>query len=114
MITLYGINNCDTIRKTRKWLQRHGVDYQFHDYRKAGCPRELAALFLNHFSHEQLINKRGTTWRKLPDSVKQSLDRESAVTLMSEQPSLIKRPLLNHAGKWIVGFDTKQMEHLLP
>ena len=81
MITLFGINNCDTIKKTRKWLEQHGVEYQFHDYKKLGCPAELANTFLEHFSHEQLINRRGTTWRKLPDPVKQSLDRESAVGL---------------------------------
>jgi len=94
MITLYGINNCDTIKKTRKWLQENEIDYEFHDYKKAGCSKHLAETFLKHFDYKELINSRGTTWRKLSDKEKASLDITSAINLMVEQPSIIKRPLL--------------------
>ena len=109
MLTLFGINNCDTIRKTRQWLEEHGLEYEFHDYKKAGCSKELASRFLRHFELEQLINKRGTTWRRLPESIRQNLDEEAAVELMHEQPSIIKRPIINVGTAWIVGFDRDGM-----
>ena len=113
MITLFGINNCDTIKKTRKWLDLHDIDYEFHDYKKAGCPEELIGRFLTQFSHEELINTRGTTWRKLPESVRQSLDSSAAIRLMHQQPSLIRRPIINAGSDWLIGFDTQRMEQLL-
>ncbi|PCJ24566.1 MAG: ArsC family reductase [SAR86 cluster bacterium] len=112
MTTLFGINNCDTIKKTKKWFDDHNVDYQFHDYKKLDCSEQLIKQFLEHFSYQELINTRGTTWRKLPDSVKSSLDRKSAITLMHEQPSMIKRPLINSEGSWLLGFNEKQLEDL--
>lgn len=113
MVILYGIANCDTIRKTRKWLQDHQVDYEFHDYRKAGCDSALVNEFLKHFDHEELINRRGTTWRRLPDSQKENLDSSLAAKLMQENPSLIKRPLLRVNKQWHLGYDTDRFAALL-
>ncbi len=113
MIILYGIANCDTIRKTRNWLAEHNVDYQFHDYKKAGCSGELAKTLLARFSADELINKRGTTWRKLPESDKQALDGNKASALMQQHPSLIKRPLLCINNNWLLGYDTDRMQRLI-
>ncbi len=112
MITLYGIAHCDSIRKTRKWLQDKGVEYSFHDYKKQGCPAELAASFLQQFDLDKLINKRGTTWRKLPESLREELTADSAAQLMQEQPS-IKRPILDVDGQWLLGYDSARMEELI-
>jgi arsenate reductase len=114
MTILYGINNCDTIKKTRKWLQENKIDYNFHDYKKAGCPQHLAEIFLKNFSYKELINRRGTTWRKLSDHEKASLDITSAIKLMVERPSIIKRPLLNSGKIWLLGYNEeifKQLAH---
>lgn len=113
MITLYGINNCDTIKKTRAWLDGKGIDYQFHDYKKAGCPSALAKRFLSQFSVQEIINTRGTTWRKLPESVRANLDEKLAVKLMSEYPSLIKRPLIEAGSNWCIGYDEERMSALV-
>ncbi len=112
MIILFGINNCDTIKKTRKLLDEQSIDYQFHDYKKTGCSYELAEQFLEHFTYQQLINTRGTTWRKLPETLKHSLNRESAVKLMVEQPSIIKRPIINSGKQWLLGFDRESLAQL--
>lgn len=103
--TLYGINNCDTVKKVRRWLDDNSIDYEFHDYKKLGCNDSLARLFLKHFELEKLINKRGTTWRQLPESVKSSLTAASAIALMEENPSLIKRPILHSNKTWLLGFE---------
>ena len=112
MITLYGISNCDTIRKTRKFLDDRALRYRFHDYKKQGCTSELVGNFLEHFTYRELINTRGTTWRKLPDSIKNTLDRDRAIKLMTEQSSIIKRPLIATDSEWVLGFDTAQLERL--
>lgn len=113
MTTLFGIPNCDTIKRTRKWLDEHAIDYQFHDYKKHGCSNELIEQFLQHFTYQELINTRGTTWRKLPDSVKESLDTDSAIKLMNAQPSMIKRPLIRSDENYLLGFDEQQLLKLL-
>jgi len=112
MLTLYGISNCDTIKKTRKLLEEIGIEYQFHDYKKLGCPTALVMLFLENFSHGELINTRGTTWRKLDNSVKDNLTEESAIELMSDNSSMIKRPLIHTGSKWLIGFDEPQLRSL--
>ncbi len=112
MLTLYGISNCDTIKKTRKLLEEIGIEYQFHDYKKLGCPTALVRLFLENFSHGELINTRGTTWRKLDNSVKDNLTEESAIELMSDNSSMIKRPLIHTGSKWLIGFDEPQLRSL--
>lgn len=113
MLTVYGISNCDTIKKTRKWLDAQGIDYQFHDYKKQGCPTTLVKQFLQYFSHTELINTRGTTWRKLDNSLKNNLTARSAVTLMSENSSMIKRPLIQSSKGWTIGFDEKTLQSLV-
>lgn len=112
MITLYGISNCDTIKKTRKALETNNINFTFYDYKKQGCPPSLVTLFLEHFSHTELINTRGTTWRKIADDVKESLTAQSAIALMSENPSMIKRPLLQTETGWLLGFDETKLKAL--
>jgi Spx/MgsR family transcriptional regulator len=113
MITLYGIANCDTIRKTRKWLEQQGADYEFHDYKKLGCSSGLAKTLISELGIESVINKRGTTWRKLPESEREPLTATRAQKLMQDQPSLIKRPVLCVDDQWLVGYDTARITALI-
>lgn len=94
MTILYGIKNCDTIKKARRWLDDHQVEYRFHDYRVDGLPPELLASFIAELGWEALLNTRGTTWRKLDESVRMGIDNADAAALMLEMPAIIKRPLL--------------------
>ena len=110
---LYGIPNCDSIKKARKWLERRAVNYAFHDYKKAGITEEKLRAWSGEVGWEVLLNKRGTTFRKLPESQKQDIDRHAAVTLMSEHPSMIKRPVVEHAGGLLVGFDENEWSEAL-
>jgi len=103
-ITLYGIKNCDTMKKARAWLAGHGVDYVFHDYKVAGIERARLERWCDEAGWEVLLNRSGTTFRKLPDAAKSSLTAAKAIALMLAQPSLIKRPVLEHAGQLTVGF----------
>ncbi|MEE2731319.1 MAG: ArsC family reductase [Pseudomonadota bacterium] len=102
--TLYGIPNCDTVKKARKWLEAHNIDYQFHDFRKDGIDEAMIRGWLKTQSWEILLNKRGTTWRQLPDAIKDSVDETSTVRLMVEHPTLIKRPVTVAGKKTSVGF----------
>lgn len=113
MITLYGIANCDSIKKTKLWLSTQGLDFQFHDYKKAGCSPELAKTLLQQFDWQDVINKRGTTWRKLSDSQKTSVTQASAVDLMCTQTSIIKRPIIESSAGWILGYSEEKMQQLL-
>ena len=103
-ITLYGIKNCDTMKKARAWLDRRGVDYVFHDYKIAGIERARLEQWCNQVGWEVLLNRSGTTFRKLPDASKASLTAAKGIGLMLAQPSLIKRPVLEHDGQLTVGF----------
>ncbi|HWU97355.1 MAG TPA: ArsC family reductase [Oxalicibacterium sp.] len=104
-ITLYGIPNCDTVKKARTWLDANGIDYTFHDFKKNGITRELIAGWLHDVSWDVLVNRKGTTWRNLTDEQKAAVnDDKSAMALMLESPSVIKRPVLSGAGKASVGF----------
>jgi len=105
MTKMYGIPNCDTIKKARKWLEANGVDYEFHDYKKAGVPEKELNQWLKKVGWEVLLNRRGTTWRKLDDVVKNNIDEASAVQLMLDNPSIIKRPVLEYGKAILVGFD---------
>lgn len=111
-LTLYGIKNCDTVRKARRYLDEQQIDYQFHDYRTDGADAALLHSFVRTLGTETLINKRGTTWRNLSEKVRQGVsDDDSAVSLMQAYPAVIKRPLLcANNGKMITGFsaDTYQ------
>ena len=108
-ITIYGIKNCDTMKKARAWLDKQGVDYEFHDYKVAGIDRERLERWSRKVGWETLLNRAGTTFRKLPDKDKQSIDEKKAVALMLAQPSLIKRPVLDlGGGRLLVGFKPDQ------
>jgi len=103
--TLYGIPNCDTVKKARTWLAENGHDFTFHDFKKQGLSRELVQGWLKDVGWETLVNRKGTTWRNLPDERKaQILDADSAIDLMLENPSVIKRPVLQGVGPVSVGF----------
>lgn len=104
MIKMYGIPNCDSIKKARKWLTENGVDYEFHDYKKSGVPEEELKLWIKTVSWEILLNRRGTTWRKLDDAIKDNIDEASAIKVMLEHPSSIKRPVLEIDDQLLVGF----------
>ena len=101
---LYGIKACDTMKKARAWLDAHGVGYAFHDYKAAGIDRERLEQWAAKVGWELLLNRSGTTFRKLPDADKTGLDQEKAIGLMLAQPSMIKRPVLDIDGKLLVGF----------
>ena len=105
--TLYGIRNCDTMKKARAWLDRQGVTYRFHDYKTEGIERSRLERWASRVGWEVLLNKAGTTFRKLPERQK-SLNRERAIALMLKQPSLIKRPVLEASDKLLVGFRPEQ------
>ena len=111
--TLYGISNCDTMRKARGWLERQGIDYRFHDYRKDGLDAKLLAKLADELGWENLLNRRGTTWRRLPESVRDDIDERSALAAMLDNPALIKRPVLEHRGRRHVGFSAETWTELL-
>ncbi len=102
--TLYGIKNCDTMKKARAWLDAHGVAYAFHDYKTQGIDRAHLEAWSKELGWEVLLNRAGTTFRKLPDSEKENLTERKAIALMLAQPSLIKRPVFDLGGKRLVGF----------
>ena len=102
--TLYGIPNCDTMKKARVWLDQHGVAHVFHDYKKAGIDRASLERWVNEHGWETVLNRAGTTFRKLPDADRANLDADKAVALMLAQPSMIKRPVLDLGDRRIVGF----------
>ncbi len=101
---VFGIKNCDTVKKARRWLDENGVDYQFHDFRQDGLDKTTIESWLKSVEWETLLNKRGTTWRKLDDPRKEQLDEASAVALMLENPTLIKRPVAQTDSVCLVGF----------
>ena len=104
-IVIYGIKNCDTMKKARAWLDKHKVDYAFHDYKTAGIERAKLEGWAKKAGWETLLNRAGTTFRKLPDKDKTGLSAKKAMALMLEQPSMIKRPVLDlGGGKLVVGF----------
>lgn len=111
---VYGIPNCDTVKKARAWLTEQGVDHTFHDYKKQGVPAERLAAWVAAVGWEPLVNRQGTTWRKLDEATKASVvDAASAQALMLAQASVIKRPVIERDGAVVsVGFDTKRLEDL--
>ena len=104
MITLYGIKNCDTCRKARKWLTDEGIEHKFHDFRVDGLDEATVGNWAAELGWETLLNRRGTTWRKIPDSDRQNVDGASAANLMAANPTLIKRPVFDLGTSQIVGF----------
>ena len=103
-VTIYGIKNCDTMKKARAWLDAAGVAYQFHDYKKEGVDAARLAAWEREVGWETLLNRAGTTFRKLDDAAKQDLDARKALALLAEQPSMIKRPVLEIDDRVLVGF----------
>ena len=104
-ITIYGIKNCDTMKKARAWLDAHGIAYTFHDYKAAGIDRAKLEAWSKQVGWDVLLNRAGTTFRKLDEVDKAGLDQKKAIALMVAQPSMIKRPVLEHGGKApVVGF----------
>ena len=113
-ITIYGIRNCDTMKKARRWLEAHGVEYDFHDYKGAGIERNRLERWCSEVGWKTLLNRAGTTFRKLPDADKQVADARTAIALMLAQPSLIKRPVLDVGGRLLVGFKPEWYESAMP
>ncbi len=112
-VTIYGIKNCDTMKKARTWLDGRGVAYDFHDYKAAGIERGRLEGWAGKVGWETLLNRAGTTFRKLPDKDKEGLTEKKAIELMLDQPSMIKRPVLETGGKLLVGFKPEQYEDLI-
>ena len=107
-VTIYGIKNCDTMKKARTWLDSHGTAYEFHDYKKEGIQRERLVAWAGSVGWELLLNRAGTTFRKLPESSKNNLTEARAIALMLEQPSMIKRPVLERGKTLLVGFSPEK------
>lgn len=110
--TVYGIKNCDTMKKALGWLDRQGVEYDFHDYKKSGVDEDVLRQAIKAHGWESVINRRGMTWRKLPDDVKSGMDEEGAAQVALEKPSIIKRPLIVYGGKTYTGFDEEMYQTL--
>ncbi len=105
-VTIYGIKNCDTIKKARSWLDKQGIEYAFHDYKTAGIDRDRLERWAKKVGWETLLNRAGTTFKKLPEKDKGNLSAAKAIGLMLKQPSMIKRPVLDvGGGRLMVGFD---------
>lgn len=112
-VTLYGIPNCDTVKKARAWLDAQGIAYAFHDYKKLGVDPARLADWCGQAGWEKVLNRAGTTFRKLPDADKQGLDEADAIRLMAEHPSMIKRPVVEHSAGLLVGFAAEEWAEAL-
>ena len=112
-ITIYGIKNCDTMKKARAWLDTHGVTYEFHDYKAAGVANDKLKQWSDKLGWETLLNRAGTTFKKLPDSDKEGLTEKKALALMLAQPSMIKRPVLEAGGRLLIGFKPDEYARVL-
>ena len=114
-ITIYGIKNCDTMKRARAWLAQHGIDYAFHDYKAEGIDRSRLEGWTKKVGWEKLLNRAGTTFRGLPERDKQDLDARKAIQLMLAQPSMIKRPVLElGGGRVLVGFQPENYAVAMP
>lgn len=112
-VTMYGIKNCDTIKKARTWLDSHSIDYAFHDYKAAGIEHDKLAGWSKRVGWEKLLNRAGTTFRKLSDAERADIDEAKALRLMVAQPSMIKRPVLELGRTLLVGFSPESYENAL-
>jgi len=113
MLKLYGIKNCDTVKRARRWLEQNGVEYGFHDYRIDGLNPTLLDDFESKLGWDALLNRRSTSWRQLSDTDRQNLNADKAKNLMLAQPTLIKRPLLENGSKLILGFSPELYKNTL-
>lgn len=109
---MYGIKNCDTVKKARRFLDSHNIDYEFHDLREDGLNPIQLRSWINQLGWEKLINKRSTTWRNLPDETKENMDETLALVVAEDQPTIIKRPVLELPDKVVVGFSEKMYSDL--
>lgn len=112
MTIIYGIKNCDTVKKARKWLDNQGISYEFHDFREQGLDEALLNQFVSLSDWSQLMNKRSTTFRQLPDDLKASMTDQQAFEQVMQQPTLIKRPVLLHGEQLFVGFKDAQYQEI--
>ncbi len=110
MTTLYAIPNCNTVKKARTWLEEHHIDYDFHNYKKQHIDKTTLEQWVKEFGWEVIINRKGMTWRKLDNATRESMDTSSAIQTMLDNPSIIKRPIINKDGKIIVGFNEQEYE----
>jgi len=113
MHTLYGISNCNTVKKAKDWLEANHIEYQFHDYRKQGLTADLLDSFEAALGWEKLLNKQSTSWRKLNDEQKSNVSKQTALQYMLETPTLIKRPVLDTGEKMIIGFKVENYQEEL-
>lgn len=112
MTIIYGIKNCDTVKKARQWLDSHNVDYSFHDFRKDGLEKSKVAQWLEKVGPDTLINKRGTTWKQLPEPEKTRLTDDRNIDVICDNPTLIKRPVIESGREIIVGFKESDFQNL--
>lgn len=112
MHTMYGIKNCETVKKARKWLEENQIEYDFYDYKSQGVEEKKLKSWAKELGWETLLNTKGMTWRKLPDEAKQNLTEAKAIQLMMEHPSVIKRPIVDTGKIRIVGFAAGEYEKL--
>jgi len=112
MLTLYGIKNCDTVKKARRWLEDHGIDYQFHDFRQDGLEKSLLDRWLDQLGWEAIVNKRSTTWRNLSDKEKNISTNAQAAKLLLANPTLIKRPVVEKGKTVLIGFKEAEYSKL--
>lgn len=110
--TVFGISNCDTVKKARRWFEEQNIDYQFHDFRKDGLTPAMVEQWLDHCAWDQLVNKRSTTWRQLDQDTKDGLGRDNVVALLTAHPTLIKRPVIRTDNSLLLGFNPEQVNAL--
>ncbi len=113
MLNLYGIPNCDTMKKARVWLEEQGLDFEFHNYKKVGIDNATLQKWADQVGWELLVNRRGTTWRKLPEADREAINEALAIELMVANPSLIKRPVLDTGSQLLVGFNPTEWQQQL-
>ncbi|BFU60046.1 MULTISPECIES: ArsC family reductase [Rodentibacter] len=110
MITVYGIKNCDTVKKALKWLENNNIEHKLHDYRVDGLEETFLQQAEAQFGWENLVNKRSTTWRNLDEEIKKTLSKSTALSVLLENPTLIKRPIILQEGKALIGFNEKEYQ----
>ncbi|MCB1532283.1 MAG: ArsC family reductase [Alphaproteobacteria bacterium] len=112
MTKIYGIKNCDTMKKAFTWLEENGVNYIFHDYKKDGANEDVLRAAIAEHGWENVINRRGTTWKKLPENVKENMDETGAIEVAMDNPSIVKRPLLVHGKEIYLGFSQQDYSEI--
>lgn len=112
MTTLYGIPNCDTVKKARRWLDKRAIPYDFHDFRKDGLNPVQLRAWVAELGWETLVNRRGTTWRQLPEQTREHMDETLALAVMEDQPAIIKRPVLDLGNRRVVGFVAEHYQYI--